>query len=297
MNQPNNIPLVSVVIASYNMGHYVCQAVDSVLAQDYSNVEVIVVNDGSVDDTREHLKKYDANERVKIIHQPNGGQTVAKNRGLQEATGEFIGFCDADNYWLPGKLSRQLDVFAERPDIGVVYGDLSLIDENGNLLPTNPVCRYSGKITGRLLCDNFVTFNTTLIPRTVLKKVGGFDEQLRMGIDYELWLRISVQYEFFYLQEPLVAYRIWGGQMSNRVGERFENFFRLMNNFLERYPDSVSPAEVKRGWAHTYVSRGRWKVAEKQYSEALKDYFKAFSYYPLDLRLWKSVVKLCLGRE
>lgn len=297
MNQLLNNPLVSVVVASYNMGQYVCEAVDSVLAQDYSHVEVIVVNDGSEDDTGERLKQYEDNAKVRIINQPNGGQTVAKNRGLQEATGDYIGFCDADNYWLPGKLSRQLQVYAENPQLGVVYGDLQLIDENGNTLPENPVRRHSGRITGRLLCDNFVTFNTTLIPRHVLDKVGGFDERLRMGIDYELWLRISVDYEFYYLPQRLVAYRIWGGQMSNRTGERFENFFRLMNNFLKCYPNSVTPEEIRKGWAYTYVSRGTWKISEKNYAEGLKDYFKAFKHSPLDQRLWKSFVKLCIGRK
>ncbi len=291
-----SLPLISVVVASYNMGQYVCQAVDSILNQEYPNLEVIVVNDGSSDDTWERLEKYADLPQVRIIHQENGGQTVAKNRGLQESRGDYVGFCDADNYWLPGKLSKQMSLFEKLDKPGVIYGDLQLIDGDGNFLETPSVKRYSGRITGQLLRNNFVTFNTTLIPRAILDDVGFFDEKLRMGIDYDLWLRISVAYDFYYLPEKLVAYRIWGGQMSKRLGERFDNFFRLMTAFLERYPDSVTPAEVRRGWAYTYVSRGCWRATEHEYLAALKDFFTAFRYSPFDKRLWKSAAKLCLGR-
>ncbi|SHI14738.1 glycosyltransferase [Desulfofustis glycolicus] len=290
-------PMISVIMATYNMGQYVCQAVDSVLDQDYGNLEVIVVDDGSIDDTPLKLKRYASDSRVKLIHQENAGQTTAKNRGLQEAQGEYVGFCDADNFWFPSKLSRQLPLFDNRDKLAVVYGDLQLIDAAGNKMATPAVKRYSGRITGQLLCDNFVSFNTSLTPRRVVEEVGGFDESLRMGIDYDLWLRISVSYEFQYIPEPLVGYRIWGGQMSNRTGERFENSFRMMNNFLARYPRSVTPAEVRRGWAHTYVSRGRWKASEKRYGDALLDYFRAFKYRFYDRRLWKSLIKLGVGSK
>ncbi|HPF70043.1 MAG TPA: glycosyltransferase family A protein, partial [Candidatus Krumholzibacteria bacterium] len=100
-------PLVSVVCASYNMGQYVGEAVDSVLAQDYPALEMIVVDDGSTDDTQQRLARFAGDARVKVIRQENQGQTVAKNRGLKEATGDLIGFCDADNRWMPGKLARQ----------------------------------------------------------------------------------------------------------------------------------------------------------------------------------------------
>lgn len=289
------LPLVSVVTATYNMGKYVGLAVESVLAQDYPAIEIIVVDDGSTDNTSEVLSKYREDSRVKIICQENAGQTVAKNRAVQAAKGEYIAFCDADNLWLPNKLSRQIKYFNEHCDIAVVYGDITLIDADGDPLPTTQAKRYSGKITGRLLVDNFVTFNTALVSRRVLEAVGGFDESLRMGIDYDLWLRISVNHTFQYLPEPFVLYRIWGGQMSNKQEERLSNCFKLLNNFLDKHPKSVTPDEVNRGWAHTYVSRGKLRASQKRYLNALEDYFKAFRYRPYDLRLWKSVVKLVIG--
>lgn len=289
-------PLVSVITASYNMGKYVGLAVDSVLAQDYPALEIIVVDDGSTDDTSAVLAKYRDDPRVNLIRQENAGQTVAKNRGVQSARGEYIAFCDADNLWLPNKLSRQMEFFNDHGNLAVVYGDISLIDADGRPLPTTQARRYSGKITGRLLVDNFVTFNTAVVSKQVMTAVGWFDESLRMGIDYDLWLRISVDHTFLYLAEPLVLYRIWGGQMSNKQEERLSHCFKLLKNFLEKHPESVTSKEVARGWAHTYVSRGQLRASQKKYLAALDDYFRAFRYRPHDLRLWKSVVKLLIGR-
>ncbi len=292
-----NTPLVSVVTASYNMGHYVTEAVDSVLAQDYRAVEVIVVDDGSTDDTQAVLARYADDPRVTVIHQENQGQTVAKNRGLAAARGQLIGFCDADNRWLPGKLARQVPILLARPEIGVVYGDLQLIDGEGNPLPPPGTRRHSGRITGKLLIDNFVTFNTTLLRKETVQAMHGFDESLRMAIDYDLWLRISLKHEFLYLPEPLVAYRIWGGQMSHRTGERMDNFFRLLEKFLRENPGAVSAADGRRAWAHSLTTRGLWLASVGRKGEAWADYRRALGYRPWDMRLVKSIVKLGLGRS
>lgn len=289
-------PLVSVVIATYNMGQYVTQAVDSILGQEYPFVEAIVVDDGSTDNTLEALSRYNDRDRVKIIHQNNAGQAAAKNRGLLEAGGKYIGFCDADNLWLPHKLKRQLPLFKDFNDQAVIYGDGMLIDADGKNLPNRQIERHSGWITGLLLIDNFVSFNTALVPKQIIDHVGGFDESFSMGIDYDLWLRISVNYPFFYLPEQLIKYRIWGGQMSTKMDERFANCFRIVNNFLKNHQGSVTKLEVRRGWAHTYVSRANWRAAQKEYQKALQDYIRAFTYKPNDLRLWKSIVKFMLGR-
>ena len=288
-------PLVSVVTASYNMEQYVCTAVDSVLGQDCPNLEIIVVNDGSTDDTRASLAKYDDDDRVTIIHQQNMGQTVAKNRGLAASRGEYVGFCDADNLWLPGKLAHQVPLLMSQPEVGVVYGNIALIDGEGKPLPPLKTKRYSGRITAKLLVNNFVTFNTALVPRRLLEKVGGFDEDLRMAIDYDLWLRISLEHEFLYLDQPLVEYRIWGGQMSHRTGERLENAFRMMKKFLAQNPGAVTPVQARRAWAYTLTTRGLWHSREGRPSDAMFDYQAAITKNPFDSRAWKSLTRLILG--
>ena len=278
------------------MAQYVCQAVDSVLDQDYPHLQIIVVNDGSTDDTRARLARYDDDDRVTVIHQENLGQTVAKNRGLAEVRGEYVGFCDADNRWRPGKLSRQIPLLQSNPRLGVVYGDIALIDGEDNPLPPLETQRHSGRITAKLLVSNFVTFNTTLIPRRILDEMNGFDENLRMAIDYDLWLRISLDYEFLFVNEPLVDYRIWGGQMSHRTGERMENFFRLLDKFVNDNPDAVSPAEARHAWAHSYTTRGIWLAGVSRKKDAWNDFLRALKFRPHDKRLWKSMVKVMLNR-
>lgn len=290
-------PLVSVVMAAYNNGQFVREAADSVLSQDYPSLELVIVNDGSEDDTREILVRYDDDPRVTVIHQENGGQTVAKNNGLAATRGDLVGFCDADNIWLPGKLARQVPVLLARPEVGVVYGEIALIDGEGADLPPVATRRHSGHITAPLLLDNFVTFNTTLVRGEIIRGQGGFDERLRMGIDYELWMRISVEHEFLYQPEPAVGYRIWGGQMSHRTGERMESFFRLLENFLACHPDAVTPAQARRAWAHGFTTRGRWLASVGRRSEAWSDYRRALGYRPYDLRLWKSLGRLVTGRS
>jgi glycosyltransferase involved in cell wall biosynthesis len=289
-------PLVSIVTATYNMAQYVVEAVDSILAQTYPQLEAVVVDDGSQDNTQEVLARYAEDPRVKIIHQDNAGQTAAKNRGLAACTGRYVGFCDADNAWLPDKIATQLEAFQGDNPPGVVYGDVQFIDDQGADLPTPRVQRHSGRITGPLLANNFVPFNTCLVPRDILTEVGGFDESLSMAIDYDLWLRISTRYEFRYLPQILARYRIWGGQMSHRTGERLDNALRMMEKFLREHSAAVTPGEARRAWAYTYTTRGLWLARMGKRSEAMSDYQRALEQHPTDLRAWKSLVRLIVGR-
>jgi len=290
-------PLVSVITATYNMGRYLGAAIDSVLAQSCPEVESIVVDDGSTDGTAAVLARYTGDPRVRILRQENQGQTRAKNRGLREARGSFIGFCDADDRWRPDKLERQIPYFSGRPRLGVVYGDFAQIDAAGTpgTAPRWPC--YSGRITGRLLVDNFVHFPTTLVRREAVERAGGFDESLTMGIDYDLWLRISVDWDFLHIPEVFVDYRVWEGQMSHRTGERLDNALRLMRRFLQDHPESVSAAERRFAWAHTYVTCASWHARERRARAAVSDFLRAARIRPWDARLWRSAARAALGRS
>jgi glycosyltransferase involved in cell wall biosynthesis len=289
--------LVSVVTATYNMGRYIRETVDSILAQTHPRLELIVVDDGSTDDTAAVLAAYDDDPRVRIIRQQNAGQTAAKNRGLQEASGEFVGFCDADDHWLPDKLARQLPRFEDAPRLGVVYGDFVCIDGEGRPVATPRWPCFSGRITGKLLVDNFVHFPTVLARREAIERAGGFDTSLTMAIDYDLWLRVSLDWDFLYVPETVVEYRLWEGQMSHRTGERLDNAFRMMTKFLSAHPDSVTPAERRFAWAHSYVTRASWHAGQGRVLPATSDFLRAARQRPWDLRLWKSMARCALGRS
>ena len=288
--------LVSVVTEAYNLGRYIGETLDSVLGQDYPHVESIVVDDGSTDDTPRVLERYAGDPRVRIVRQANAGQTVAKNRGLREARGEFVAFCDADDTWRPDKLSRQLPRFAD-PRVAVVYSDIECVDGQGQPLPYYDIPHYEGRVTPQLLIDNFVAFPTAMARAEVLRAAGGFDESLTMSIDYDLWLRISVDHHFAFVPERLANYRVWEGQMSRKMGERLDNFLRLLDRFVRHYPQAATRREVARAYAHVHVTRGYWHAREGRRAEAWRDYQAALRLDPLAGRLWKRLVSLGLDRD
>ena len=290
-------PLVSVITATYNMADYLGETLDSVLAQRNARVESIVVDDGSTDRTPEVLERYAGDPRVKVVRQSNAGQTRAKNRGLEEATGDFVAFCDADDTWLPHKLERQLPRFDVDDPPGLVYADTQFMDEHGNDIETWNPRRYRGRIAGRLLADNFIPFPTCVSPRKVIEDLGGFDESLTMSIDYDLWLRVAAEHWVDYVPEVLARYRIWPGQMSHKTGERLDNAFRMTARYVERHPDAVTPTEARKAWAHTYATRGAWHRREGRLGAAFADYGRSLRHWPLELRTWRMIGAALLRRR
>jgi glycosyltransferase involved in cell wall biosynthesis len=284
--------LVSVVIATYNMGRYLPEAVQSVLAQSYRSVEVHIVDDGSTDETSAMVRQWEGNPRVRVHRQGNAGQARAKNRGVALSGGEFVAFLDADDVWLPQKLARQMPLFARRAETGVVYSDCERMDGEGRPLPSGSMALHRGRVSGALLIENFVPFPTAVVRRECLERYGAFDESLRMGIDYELWLRLSAHVEFDFIAEPTARYRIWPGQMSKNYRERYESGIRIMRTFLERNPGAVRRSLERRAWAHTYTGRGDvilWR--EKNRAAALRDYLRALSFHPAYWPAWRSMLR------
>ncbi|WP_188093573.1 glycosyltransferase family 2 protein [Marinobacter salinexigens] len=290
-------PMVSVVIATYNMGQYLPDAVSSVLAQNWTNLEVIVVDDGSTDNTSDRMEVFNGNPRVRYIPTENRGQPKAKNRGLNEAKGEFIAFCDADDLWDPKKLHVQMPHFND-PTVGVVYSEVTYIDQDGNpITKPQPYERHSGKVTNNLVVKNFVPFGSAVIRRRCLEQNGCFDEALPMGIDWDLWLRYSVDWHFTYAPEVTYIYRIWPGQMSKNFRGRYDNAFRILNKFLDNHPNAINESLKARAWADMYISRGMAVAGgEDLFWEPLKDIFNGlrrdFSYMPA----WRALIKLILRR-
>jgi glycosyltransferase involved in cell wall biosynthesis len=284
--------LVSVVIATYNMGRYLPQAVQSVLGQSYKNVEVQIVDDGSTDETPMIVRQWDGHPRVQVHRQTNGGQARAKNQGIELSRGEFVAFLDADDEWLPGKLLRQMPLFAGRPEVGVVYSDYECMDDEGRPLPKGPTRLHRGRVSGPLLIDNFVSFPSAVVRRECLERHGAFDEAIGMGIDYELWLRLSPHYLFDFVAEPTVRYRIWAGQMSKNYRQRYLSAIRIMQRFLDRNPGVVTPWTVRRAWAHTYTGRGNvtlWRESDRV--AAFRDYLRALAFVPWYYPAWRALAR------
>jgi glycosyltransferase involved in cell wall biosynthesis len=207
-------PLVSVIIPTYNRAETVSETIDSVLQQTYRNIEVIVIDDGSRDNTQEILRAY--GERIHNIHQENAGQMVARNRGIREARGEIICFLDSDDLWLPRCLETHVAILQKAPahvPCSLANGWLHFSDgrkmtsfENSQLAPhvKEGLCLNMPDI----LATRFVMFCQFIaIRRQALDKAVGFDEDLKFMEDYALPLRLSVQGPWAFFSEPLVIWR------------------------------------------------------------------------------------------
>lgn len=284
-------PEVSVIIATYNMGQFVSRAIASVLAQQQVDLELIVVDDGSTDDTRQVLDDVRGEPRVRILEQENQGQPRAKNAGIRAARGNFIAFCDADDYWLPGKLALQLPLFASNPRAGVVYSTIRLLSEDGTLSTPQDHLLCRGEILETLFVRNVVPFGTAVVRRECLDQVGVFDESIPMGIDWDLWLRIAAAWEFDYVAEPTYVHRIWAGQMSWNWQGRYDCALLIMERFLARHPDKVSQSVVATAYADTYTSLAAAHLEHSGMSACLEHLKKALRHQPGFRPAWRLLAK------
>lgn len=289
-------PKVSVIIATYNMGQYLPDAVESVLSQTYRNLDVYVIDDGSEDGTRELVEQWKDDPRVHYHWQKNAGQTKAKNCGIRRSDGDFVAFCDADDLWIPTKLEQQMPLFDSEGKVGVVYGRNRQIVASGEAVSdVRRETYYSGHITEALFHYNFISFGAAVVRRSCLDEFGGFNEEYRMGIDWDLWLRISTKYQISFLDEVVYLYRVWDGQMSNNWRGRYEHAFRIMENFIAKYPGAVSSEVIRRAYAHCYTERARIRTLQDgEYFAALADIKTALCYLPTYIPAIKLIARVAL---
>jgi glycosyltransferase involved in cell wall biosynthesis len=221
MSSSEKASQVSVIIPTYNRSRIIKEAVDSVLAQDYKDVEVIVVDDGSTDNTSEALASY--GDEISVLFQDNKGVSAARNRGIAEASGQFVAFLDSDDLWLPQKLSTQVEFFQQTPDAFICQTEEIWVRNGIRVNPGKRHKKPSGMIFEPSLELCLVSPSAVMIRRDVLDDAGGFDETLRACEDYDLWLRISCRFPVYLIETPLIIKR--GGhddQLSKGAGlDRF----------------------------------------------------------------------------
>ena len=294
---PQDQLLVSVIIATYNMGQYIQQATDSILHQTWKNLEIVVVDDGSTDNTAEVMARYQQEPRVIYIQNENQGQPKAKNCGIKHAKGQFLAFCDADDFWEKNKLEVQMPLFSN-VKTGVVYSDVSNIDEHNQRYQRHAnEIRRTGIVTEHLLLENFVPFGTAVIRRECIEKNGIFDEQFRMGIDWDLWLRYSLDWEFAYTPERTYIYRVWSGQMSNNYRGRYEHAMRILTHFIAQYKPQVKPRKLALAIADIHINKGvAIAKQEKIFGEPLREIIQGIFRSPTYWHGWKSLIKLLIRK-
>lgn len=224
-------PQVSVIIPTYNRGWIIKEAIDSVLAQDYGDFELIVVDDGSTDNTDDILNSYRGD--IIVFRQENQGVSAARNRGLAEASGRFIAFLDSDDLWLPQKLSLQVEFFSKNPDAQICQTEETWIRKGVRVNPKKRHKKPWGMIFEASLALCLVSPSAVMIRRSLFEKVGGFDETLPACEDYDLWLRISCRYPVYLIETPLIIKR--GGHNDQLSASSGLDKFRIksLNKIIE----------------------------------------------------------------
>lgn len=199
---------VSVIIPTYNRSNYVQQAVESVLNQTYNDYEILVIDDGSTDDTKRLLEKYA--DRIKYVYQTNQKVGAARNNGIRHAQGKYIAFLDSDDLWLPQKLERDVAYFEANPQVGLVYSNVIYFSDEGANLYTRRMKSPSGDVLEKIIIDNFVVTSTVVVKRECLDRVGLFNEDLDLASseDWEMWVRVASQYPLGYISEASTKSRI-----------------------------------------------------------------------------------------
>jgi glycosyltransferase involved in cell wall biosynthesis len=238
-------PLVSIVIPVYNGARYVAKAIESALAQDYPNIEVVVVNDGSNDEgrTRDAVTPY--LPRVRYFEKPNGGVASALNFGIGQMRGEYLSWLSHDDLYRRDKVSRQFARMRELESDAILYTDFDIVDENGDKVSQVKVPAGDARnFRFVLTMHNFLHGCSLLIPRRCLEEVGGFDERLRTTQDYDLWFRLAERYAFWHMPEPLILSRHHAEQGTHRMRD---TALRECNELLASFVGRLTADELKRG--------------------------------------------------
>jgi len=218
-------PLVSVVIPSFNNAPYIGAAIESIDAQKYHPIEIIVVDDGSTDNTEGTVRLF---SHVHYIRQANGGPAKARNAGIRRAQGEFLAFLDADDLWTDGKLQMQLDILAQHPSAALVFGDMQGFGDGIDAEPTmfekyGLGKKYFGSdylvndAIKKLLKMNFIPTGTVVARRGPVIDAGLFDEALRVVEDWDLWLRIALRHPIAFADHVVMLRRLHGGNTSKQT--------------------------------------------------------------------------------
>lgn len=229
------MPKVSVIITTYNSMPYLPDTLNSVLQQTFTDLEVIIVDDGSTDQTTAWAAQVD-DPRVTLVSQSNQGVSVARNTGINHAQGEYIAFLDGDDLWLTNKLEQQVELLDRHSHIGLVHTWLALMDEQGLLTGRIMATQVEGKVWQQIIENNMVACSAAMVRRVCLTTVGIFEPSLRVAEDWDLWIRIAASYPFAVIKQPLVQYRLHGNSKSKKYPAMVQDFRTIIERAFESVP-------------------------------------------------------------
>jgi glycosyltransferase involved in cell wall biosynthesis len=277
VGKSSEVPLVSVVIPTYNQAEYLAIAIDSVLAQDYKNIECIVIDDGSTDGTSEVLERY--RDRVTCVRQENGGQSRALNRGWAMSKGDILGYLSSDDRLLPQAISKLTRKLVGDPQCMVVYCDFELIDGRGQVIRRVQTEPYQERrLTEDLVC---LPGPGALFRKEIFTRSGGWREDLRQCPDFEYWLRASRYGSFDRVSDCLAQFRIHGESASFRSvsEERSDEVILVILNFWS----DKDRRRGRRAISAAYIKSARSHAQSYRPLRSLLRALSAFWHYPFSV--------------
>jgi glycosyltransferase involved in cell wall biosynthesis len=290
-------PAVSVIVPAYNCAELLPQAIDSVRAQTYTDYEVVVVDDGSEDDTWPVAQRLAASwPKMRAIRAAHGGLAAARNRAIAEMRGRWIALLDADDLWKPEKLQRCMEFLAAHPELSIVYTPMAPVRMDGQVMEGHSKPCHAGRLTEKLFQSIFVHDPAAVFHKRVIEQCGGFDESLPVCVGHEFWLRVSTRFAFGLIDEPL-ALRRWSQQSLTRAhrsrgrcikAAMLERFYLQRGG--EHLPDRDAAA---RRLSRVHYSAGKILLKERSFADARRYLGQAIRYrranvkaYPLYAAAW-----------
>jgi len=247
------MPAISVVIPAYNAAKTILETIRSVQRQSFTDFELIVIDDGSTDETLSLLATVE-DSRLRILSFENGGISMARNRGIEHARGEFISFLDADDLWTADKLERQLAVLRQQPEAGAAYSWTYIIDEHSKWLFTIDPVYFEGNVYAQMLVRNFLVSGSSnvLIRRLAVESTGNFDISLKYAQDKDYWIRLAAKWPFALVPHYQILYRRHGGTTSSRIDLAEKEGILVIERAFQVAPPELQPLK-QQALANTYL--------------------------------------------
>jgi glycosyltransferase involved in cell wall biosynthesis len=290
---------VSVVIPAYNAAGAITPTLRSVMGQTHRALEILVVDDGSKDATAEVVRALAAEDgRIRLVQQPNGGVCAARNRGIVEASSNYVALLDADDLWAPTKIEKQLAALERAgPRAGLCYTQFVIVDGEGRITGVDPTPRPEGQVLREICSRNFVGHGSSpLVPKRVLEEVGMFDPgQIQGCEDHRLYFRIAERYEFAVVQEPLVGYRMVPGSATSNARKMMASWRSVADEMLARHPEYAR--EIARNGRVMRMWMVRAALINGHRRQALKSALGLAATDPAFLlseafsRVWRKIVR------
>ena len=287
-------PLVSVVIPTYNRASLVTEAVRSVLAQTFSDLELIVIDDGSTDGTREALQEFEG--RLRYVRKKNEGAAAARNMGIDLAKGKYVAFLDSDDLWHPDKLEKQVRLLNENPDYPVIHTDSSVIEPEGRQIKASAARRRqsrNGKVFEQFfLCPIALALTSTVVMRRdCLDTAGVFDPRYPVFQDYDFFLRLAWNFPIYYLDEPLASYRLAPGSLTRSdIQRNIAEQEQILKAFVADHAKYFSshPRLLRKKWRRFHFDSAMalfhheaYAASHAYYGRCLRNRPKAWPYWLL----------------